>query len=182
MWLKWKLVWEEAVYAVYFASEHVCLCGFVSWRNSVCNEMIGFWISAHSLGLCICEWVLGETFACLCVYWWVCVREFRVGGSWEGCSSVCANEPLIFLICPSVCIRVMNQISRVNVSRPSFARAFIYFSDVCLSGFIFATCTWVIIFALAPDANALRYMLYWCCGDYLLLLLLEELRGGTFNF
>ncbi len=76
--------------------------------------MIAFWLSFHSLGFCMCESVWRKTFACLYVYWWVCER-----GTEGVCSSVCANEPLIFLICPSVCICLMNQISQLDVSRLS---------------------------------------------------------------
>lgn len=64
----------------------------------------------------MCESVLRKTFACLYVYWWVCERKT------EGvCSSVCANEPLIFHFCPSVYICLMNQISLLNVSMPEYS-------------------------------------------------------------
>ncbi len=76
--------------------------------------MIAFWLSFHSLGFWMCESVWRKIFACLYVYWWVCERRT------EGvCSSVCANEPLIFRICPSVCICLTNQISQLDVSRLS---------------------------------------------------------------
>ncbi len=76
--------------------------------------MIAFWLSFHSLGFWMCESVWRKIFACLYVYWWVCER-----GTEGVCSSVCANEPLIFRICPSVCICLTNQISQLDVSRLS---------------------------------------------------------------
>ncbi len=82
--------------------------------------MIAFWLSFHSLGFWMCELVWRKIFACLYVYWWVCERRT------EGvCSSVCANEPLIFRICPSVCICLTNQISQLDVSRLSAPVVFI---------------------------------------------------------
>lgn len=91
---------------------HNCPCGrelfsFISPGNvSICtreslkrasDQIIAFWLSFHSLGYCMCESVLRKTFACLYVYWWVCERKTE-----RVCSTVCANELLIFHICPFI--------------------------------------------------------------------------------
>lgn len=129
---------------------NVSICAQESLKTSICDKIVAFWLSFHSFGFCMCESVLRKTFACLYVYWWVCERKTK-----GVCSSVCANEPLIFHFCPSVYICLMNQISLLNVSMPEHSYCvsvfiFMFFCIqmcvcACMSGFVFVLRMWACI-------------------------------------
>lgn len=113
---------------LFISPGNVSICAPETLIKSICDKMIAFWLSFHSLGF-LHVWIGLEENICM----FICSLSV-----WERnrgvCSSVCANEPLIFLICSSVCICLMNQILQHNISRLS-ARVCSYLCS-CVCGYV----------------------------------------------